>query len=73
MGIYVYSNEEVGMSGRKIKCPTCNEQFEADEELEAGDITYCPGCYADLKITRLNPVQVEEVVDEADDDYDEEY
>ena len=58
------------MGDKKIKCPVCEEQFELNENLEVGDSTHCPGCYADLKIVNLDPLQVEELV-KSFDDYEE--
>ncbi len=59
------------MAGMKqARCPVCEEQFEIEPDLEVGDITSCPGCYADLKIVNLHPVEVAEnrdAGDEADD------
>lgn len=54
---------------QKIKCPVCGERFDLDPDLEAGDTTYCPGCYVDLKILKVNPPRVEEVrdMDDAED------
>jgi len=54
-----------------VKCPVCEEKFELEPDLEVGDTTSCPGCYAELKLVRLHPVQVEEVMFSADD-FDEE-
>ncbi len=53
---------------KKVKCPVCGEQFELDEDLEVGSITYCPGCYADLKISRLEPPEAVEVRGLSDDE-----
>ena len=55
---------------KKAKCPVCAEEFVMDEDLVAGDVTSCPACYADLKITRMNPICLEEVA-AVDEDTDE--
>ena len=61
------------MSGeKKVKCPVCDESFELDSDLEAGDTVCCSGCCADLRITKLNPPKLGEVMDSGDDDYDDE-
>lgn len=46
---------------RSTSCPICAEGFELEEELEKGDITYCPNCDSELRIISLNPPTVEEV------------
>jgi hypothetical protein len=56
---------------KKAKCPVCAEEFDLDEDLDIGDTTSCPACYADLKITRIQPVCLQEV-DLAKDETDEE-
>ena len=55
---------------KKAKCPVCAEEFDLDEDLDVGDTTSCPACYADLKITRMQPICLEEFV-VADEDVDE--
>ncbi len=59
------------MSGRsKVKCPVCMEKFDLESDLEVGDIIDCPGCSSGLRIIRLEPLKLEEVVD-CSDDYDD--
>ena len=61
------------MSGEiKVKCPVCDESFELDSDLEVGDTVCCSGCCVDLRITKLNPPKLEEVMDSGDDSYDDE-
>ena len=58
------------MANKNARCPVCEERFEIEPDLEVGDITSCPGCYADLKILNLHPVDVQEAdgVSASDDD-----
>ncbi|MFA5008789.1 MAG: hypothetical protein WC546_06170 [Candidatus Omnitrophota bacterium] len=46
---------------RMVKCPECSDEFELEDYLEIGDTTFCISCDAELKITRLDPPQVEVV------------
>ena len=59
---------------RDVTCQVCEEIFELEEEIEKGGIIYCANCYAELRVARLNPPLVEEVVDKSEDydDYDDE-
>ena len=50
------------MSGRKVKCPVCGENFELEEDLAEGGTTYCQGCYVDLRVITVNPPKVEELI-----------
>jgi predicted amidophosphoribosyltransferase len=60
-----------------IKCPECGEKFEEDPDLIVGDVTYCPECYAELKIIATDPIRVKVCKDHSEgndylDDYEEE-
>jgi len=55
------------MANKKVECPACKKSFDLEEDLEAGDTTCCPDCYADLEIVKLNPLKVVEVKDFSDD------
>ncbi|MFH1771885.1 MAG: lysine biosynthesis protein LysW [Candidatus Omnitrophota bacterium] len=54
------------MGSKKIECPACEEKFDLDEDIKVGETTYCPGCYADLKIIKLEPPMAEEEVSSSD-------
>ena len=57
----------------RVRCPVCEERFDLDSGLEAGDTTYCPACSTELRILKLHPVEVEEISnpwDEYQDDAD---
>jgi len=62
---------------KKAKCPVCKESFELESILEIGDTFGCPGCSAELKLTKLDPTEVEEENntwnDYGDDDEKEEF
>jgi len=62
------------MAIKSARCPICEERFELEPDLEVGDVTACPGCYADLKILNLHPIEVAEAGNTAagDDDADNE-
>jgi len=55
---------------RQVRCPVCEERFEIEIDLEVGDVAACPGCYVDLKILSLHPVEVEET-QASDEDADD--
>ncbi|MFA5271522.1 MAG: lysine biosynthesis protein LysW [Candidatus Omnitrophota bacterium] len=52
---------------KMIKCPECQDEFELEDYLEAGDTTFCASCDAELRVTKLDPPQVEIVTAIADD------
>lgn len=54
---------------KMAKCPVCDDSFEVVSDLYVGAIVQCPGCYTELKILRLSPVEVEEVSSSGNFDY----
>ena len=56
---------------KQAKCPVCRESFNLDSGLEIGDTLDCPGCSAELKLTKLDPVEVEEEISSWDNYGDE--
>ena len=58
------------MEDKKARCPSCEERFTLEDNLRTGDSTYCPSCYANLRIVKLDPPEVEET-EVPFDDYDE--
>ncbi|MBU2251690.1 MAG: hypothetical protein KKH25_05480 [Candidatus Omnitrophica bacterium] len=57
---------------KKVKCPVCDESFQLDSDLEIGNTVCCSGCCVDLRVTKLNPPKLEEVMDSNIDNYDDE-
>jgi len=60
------------MMGEQCKCCVCGEKFELETDLEVGDVIDCPACSAELKITKLVPIETEEVTGTWDDYGEEE-
>ena len=57
------------MAKAKIaKCPECQDEFELEDYLGVGDITFCVSCDAELKIVKLDPPQLEIVTDTEDEE-----
>ena len=54
---------------KMVRCPVCKESFDPGPNLEVGDLLECPGCSANLRLTKLNPAEVEEEDDMIGDDY----
>ena len=58
-----------------VDCPECSGPVGVDdeEELDVGDIVECEECGALLKVTGVNPteIQLDEEDDEDDDDFDD--
>jgi alpha-aminoadipate carrier protein LysW len=53
-------------------CPECDAAIDIDEEeVEEGQLVDCPECGAELEVVSTNPVQVELVKDDEDDDDEE--
>ncbi|MBD3264650.1 MAG: sulfonate ABC transporter [Candidatus Omnitrophica bacterium] len=54
---------------KKVRCPHCSENFDFQDDLSAGDITYCSACYAELEVVdpESGKVRLKE-----DEDYDDE-
>jgi lysine biosynthesis protein LysW len=43
------------------QCPMCGEEIDLGDGLEIGETIYCPECGGAVRVTRLNPPDVEEV------------
>lgn len=58
---------------KKARCPECEESFEVESDLDIGDTTVCPGCYAELKIVDAEPLMLKavEIENSEEDDYDD--
>jgi alpha-aminoadipate carrier protein LysW len=55
-----------------LKCPACDGAIDVDEEdVEEGDTISCDECGADLRVSGVNPLEVEsteELEEEEDED-----
>jgi alpha-aminoadipate/glutamate carrier protein LysW len=50
-------------------CPECEGAIDVeDEEVEEGQTLDCPECGAELEVVRTNPVELNIVTDEENDD-----
>ncbi|HNX90428.1 MAG TPA: hypothetical protein PKY78_02030 [Candidatus Omnitrophota bacterium] len=47
-------------SNKKGKCPACGQSIPVEEDLNIGDMMYCPECYAELEIVKMKPVTFKE-------------
>jgi alpha-aminoadipate/glutamate carrier protein LysW len=57
-----------------IKCPNCDGVIDVDEEdVDEGDTLSCDECGADLKVTGINPLEVEAAEDLEDDEDEEDF
>ena len=53
-------------------CPECDAAIDIEEEeIEEGQIVDCPECGAELEVVSTNPVQVELVKGDKEDDEEE--
>lgn len=59
---------------KRVKCDSCGEYFDLDEEYKTGDIVSCPTCGDELRIISLNPPKTEFVseYEELKEDYPQE-
>lgn len=44
-----------------VKCPDCKKTVELEEEIEVGEVTECPLCYAGFKIIKINPIKIKKI------------
>ena len=53
-------------------CPECDAVIDIEEEeIDEGQIVDCPECGAELEVVSTNPVQVERVKGDKEDDEEE--
>jgi alpha-aminoadipate/glutamate carrier protein LysW len=63
----------LGREDKMVNCPKCEAVIDVDEEdLDEGDSISCDECGADLKVTSLDPLDVELTADEEEEEEDEE-
>jgi alpha-aminoadipate carrier protein LysW len=53
-----------------VICPDCEARFAMEEDLEEGDITYCPECDAELEVLSVSPAKVKPLEEYEEDDDD---
>lgn len=56
-------------------CPECEAEIHVDEDLDKGDTIRCVECEAKLEVVGLDPIELDLLVDDAEDDFedDEDY
>lgn len=56
-------------------CPECEAEIHVDEDLDKGDTIRCIECEAKLEVVGLDPIELDLVVDDAEDEFedDEDY
>ena len=56
-----------------LNCPNCDAVIDVEQEdLDEGDALACDECGADLKVSSLEPLEVE-LADDEEDDEDEDF
>lgn len=53
-------------------CPECDAEIHVDEELDKGDTLRCVECESRLEVVGLDPIELDLVLDDGDDEYEEE-
>lgn len=53
-------------------CPECGAEIHVDEEIDKGETMHCEECDAKLEVVGLDPIELDVVLDEEDDDYGDE-
>ena len=52
-------------------CPECDADVHVDTDADKGDIVSCEECGTDLEIVGLDPIEMDIVEEDLDDDLDE--
>jgi len=52
-------------------CPECEAEIHVEEDLDKGDSLRCIECESRLEVVGLDPVELDLVVEDADDDFDD--
>lgn len=50
------------------RCPECEVAIDIDNDVEEGQQLDCPECGADLEVVNTNPVELDLVVDEEEEE-----
>ena len=53
-------------------CPECDAEIHVDEEIDKGETMHCEECDAKLEVVGLDPIELDVVYEEVDEDYFEE-
>lgn len=53
-------------------CPECDAEIHVDEEIDKGETMHCEECDAKLEVVGLDPIELDVVYEEAEEDYFEE-
>ncbi len=51
-------------------CPECEAAIEIEDEIEEGTKLDCPDCGAELEVVNTNPVELDLIVSEGEEDED---
>ena len=54
-----------------VECPDCGERIVLGLPVERGKLVNCPNCEAELEVIETNPVKVDWVSEDWDDDDDD--
>jgi len=49
-------------------CPECEARIDIDDEVEEGQTLDCPECGAELEVVNTNPVELDLVPDEEEEE-----
>lgn len=53
-------------------CPECGAEIHVDEEIDKGETMHCEECDAKLEVVGLDPIELDVMLDEEDDDFSDE-
>ena len=55
-----------------VLCPECETDLDIEEdEVDEGEIVSCPECGTDFEVITINPLELNPLEEEEDDDSDE--
>ena len=55
-----------------VKCLSCGEMIDVDFEPVRGDFVVCDECESEFEITSTNPIKIDWIDFDDDEDYDDE-
>jgi alpha-aminoadipate carrier protein LysW len=50
------------------RCPECEAKFDIEEDVEEGQTMDCPECGAELEVVNTNPVELDAVSSEEEEE-----